>query len=78
MDIAENVLHIEKIIKELKLLMCNANPVDKAALYEPFTRLYASVGQGLVKAYDMGNLPDRTPEALVNQWFHDAKWEKDL
>jgi len=78
MEISENLLKIKAIVKELELLLCNANPIDKGALFEPYTRLYANAGQGVIEADRLGNLPATPAETLVNKWFHDVHWESDL
>ena len=56
MNSAENLIKIKAIVKEIELLMSNANPIDKKALFEPYTRLYAEVGQGVIEADRLGNL----------------------
>jgi len=55
MYIAENLLKIKAIIKEIEILLMNANPIDKTALFEPYVRLHAETSQGVIEADRMGN-----------------------
>ena len=56
MNIAENLLKIKAIVRELELLMANANPLDKKCLFEPYVRLHAETSQGVIEADRLGNL----------------------
>lgn len=78
MDIAENLIKIKAIVRELEQLVSNASPIDKSALFEPYTRLYANAGQGVIEADRLGNAPPPSAVDLVEKWFHDVHWESDL
>ena len=78
MNIAENLLKIEAIVKELKLLMAYASPLDKSCLFEPYVRLHAETSQGVIEADRLGNATPEDAENLVKTWFQDKTWEQHL
>lgn len=78
MNIAENLLNIKAIVKELELLMANANPKDKTCLFEPYVRLHAETSQGVIEADRIGNAAPQDAEKLVKTWFSDKSWEQHL
>lgn len=78
MNIAENLLKIKAIVRELELLMANANPLDKKCLFEPYVRLHAETSQGVIEADRIGNATPQDAEKLVGAWFADKNWEQHL
>lgn len=78
MNIAENLLRIESIVKELKLLMAYASPLDKSCLFEPYVRLHAQTSLGVIEADRLGNVNPTDAEKLVKTWFADKSWEQHL
>lgn len=78
MNIAENLLNIKAIVKELELLMATVNPKDKTCLFEPYVRLHAETSQGVIEADRIGNATPQDAENLVKTWFSDKSWEQHL
>lgn len=56
MKIAEHLVKIKSIVKELELLMAVANPMDKNHLFEPAVRLEVEVCDLVNEADRLGNL----------------------
>lgn len=78
MDISERILRVEKIMKELKQLSCQASPIQKDLYFEPLTRLYAEVGQAVIEADRIGNTDEQNIDAVVARWISDFHWESHL
>jgi len=56
MLIAEKLLRIKAIVKEIELLIAEANPVNKDYLFEPAIRLEIETCALLIEADRLGNL----------------------
>ena len=78
MNIAENLLRIKAIVRELEALMATANPINRDCLFEPYVRLHIESSQGVIEADRIGNHKPKDAEELVNKWFPDKKWEKGI
>lgn len=78
MDISERILRIEKIMKELKQLSCQASPIKKDLYFLPLTKLYAEVGQAVIEADRIGNSDEQNIDAMVTGWISDFRWEGHL
>jgi len=78
MNIAENILNMKAILKELEILVADSSCINRDALFEPYTRMNAEVGQGLIEADRLGNTPSKDAVGLVKEWFADYRWESNL
>lgn len=78
MDIAEHILRIKEIVKELEKLIAYASPLKQDLYFDPSVRLHAATTGLVIEADRIGNATPQDAEKLVGAWFADKNWEHHL
>ena len=78
MDIAEHLIKIKSIVKELEKLTAYAAPLRKDLYFDPAVRLHAATSELVIVADKIGNAATKDAASLVKAWFADIRWEKHL